>query len=159
VRLGGPPRRRRAVGYNRTPSGDSTTLAEQWNDQRWQIAATPNPTASVNAFNGLTAIAAVDYIAVGRDSVGTLVEEWDGHAWSVETSANPASTLNSLVGVTADSQGTRWTVGSQASSNNPRRTLVERSTAGSSSPSHATGWQRNLLVRLLATEGYSVSSR
>jgi len=74
-------------------TGDSLSLAEQWNGAAWQRRATPSP-GSGDVFGGVACTSASACIAVGghrtqnRNDV-TLAEQWDGTGWKVLASPNP----------------------------------------------------------------------
>jgi hypothetical protein len=74
-------------------TGDSVSLAEQWNGAAWQRRATPSP-GSGDVFGGVACTSPAACIAVGghrtqnRNEV-TLAEQWNGTGWQVLASPNP----------------------------------------------------------------------
>jgi hypothetical protein len=119
------------VGYQSNINGNPfQTVIEHWNGSSWSVIPSPNPGASYNALDGVTAIAGKDAWAVGAyqgNSRGnkTLIEHWNGKSWRITSSPSP-DTYNELWGVAAVSANNLWAVGDTAKQFNTFQTLTEQ---------------------------------
>ena len=92
-------------------------VAELWNDGRWMVTPTPNPTgAGYATLSSVSCASTTACIAVGYASYSSspfsvpLVERWDGSTWSIQTT--PGSTSEAaLSGVSCASPTTCEAVG------------------------------------------------
>jgi hypothetical protein len=68
-----------AVGtYANTLNGQHQTLVEHWNGMNWQAVASPGPGTGIDVLNGVVAVSATNFWAVGAYASGskTLIEEY-----------------------------------------------------------------------------------
>jgi hypothetical protein len=92
------------------------TLIEHWNGKQWSIVSSPNPGATLNDLNGVTALSSKDVWAVGyyfTANVGqdvALTEHWNGKQWSVVNSPSPGPDVV-LTSTAAVSGSDVWAVG------------------------------------------------
>ena len=104
-----------AVGYYQDATKVYRTLIEQWNGTSWSVVSSPNPGATNNYLDGVTAVSATDVWAVGSyedgTSGGTLVEQWNGTSWSIVPSPSPDADQDELLGVATVSASAGWAVG------------------------------------------------
>jgi hypothetical protein len=166
-----------AVGYYANDAnGAQDTLILHWNGTSWSQIPSPNPSATYNTLNGVSADSATDAWAVGTSdtSVGqdALILHWDGTSWSQVTSPNASLTSGALFGVSADTSTDAWAVGfysqgnlrtlilhwdgtnwSQVASPNQgtRRNELSSVSAGSSTDAWAVGEYRNITTRAFDT--------
>ena len=149
-----------AVGdsYTTSPTTDSQTLIERWNNfnKGWYIVPSPNP-GSYNTLNALAQVSSSgDIWAVGSSSLGSLIEEWDGTAWNVIPSPNPVGTSITLNAVSSLTANQAWAVGSYVDSSGQTQTLIEKwnGTVWKIIPSpDVSGASSNVLNGLSTTNG------
>jgi hypothetical protein len=105
-----------AVGYYFANTGAQPTLVEHWNGTSWSVVSSPNPGASFDYLQGVTALSANNVWAVGDYSPGevpiiALAEHWNGATWSVISapSPDPGDSLYSVTNVPHTSK--LWAVG------------------------------------------------
>ena len=92
-----------AVGNANLDSEDATwrTLIEMWNGTTWSVAASPSPSGSKDALEGVSCAAANRCVAVGSsiNSSGyfqTLAESWDGMHWTTTATIDVSTQDNTL---------------------------------------------------------------
>ena len=95
------------------------TLIMHWNGTAWSKVASPNPGASGNLLDGVTASSTGAW-AVGtyakNGAYNTLILRWNGTAWSQVSSPNVGSSADVLFGVAELSTGKAWAVGGYCAS-------------------------------------------
>ena len=85
-----------AVGYGTATTGESTTLAERWDDSRWRIQRSPVPAGTVSAgLSGVSCPSPRTCTAVGQffnsgQRELPLAERWDGTRWRIQPVPSPA---------------------------------------------------------------------
>ena len=99
----------------------TATLIEHWDGTAWRVVPSPNRLTTpnrntINALNGVTAVAPDDVWAVGYTvsldaSYQTLVLHWNGADWSVVDSPNGAGPYNALNAVAAAGPDDVWAAG------------------------------------------------
>jgi hypothetical protein len=91
-----------------TQPGQLRTVVLHWNGQAWTQVASPDPGASFNVLDGVSAVSASDAWAVGNYSsnkgltASTLILRWNGKDWTRVPSPSPnpnSSGYNNLAGV------------------------------------------------------------
>ena len=119
-------------GYVTGPPFVHKTLILHWNGTTWRRVPSPNPSATGNGLNGVSASSATNAWAVGTSDNGvgteqTLTEHWNGTAWTRVPSPNPGGTTRfiTLNGVAAVSATDAWAVGGYANSADVGQTLIE----------------------------------
>lgn len=84
-----------AVGQETTPSHNVVALAERWNQTRWLIQPTPDPSGEVtNALNAVSCPATTSCVAVGSEAPSglgplALAEVGHGATWAMTRPVNP----------------------------------------------------------------------
>lgn len=97
----------------------------------WNVAFSPNPSTTVNVFNGVAATATNDAWAAGyyKDNSTfaelTLIEHWNGSRWSIVPSPN-VGTNSFLYGIAASSASNAWAVGAYEDSKGASHALTEQ---------------------------------
>jgi hypothetical protein len=85
-----------AVGFGTATTGESTTLAERWDGNRWRIQPSPVPAGTISA--GLSGVscpspractAVGEFFGRGQRELA-LAERWDGRRWRVQPVPTPA---------------------------------------------------------------------
>src|SRR5439155_26088550 len=101
-----------AVGsYRAVATGPLLSLAEHWNGTAWKVMPTPNPGASLNRLNAVSAVSASNVWAVGHADDSTLILHWTGAAWVRVPSPSPGTRpSDGLNGVDAVSANSAWAV-------------------------------------------------
>lgn len=112
-----------AVGSYATEGNTFTaTLIQHWDGASWRVIPSPNRLTTpnkntINALNGVTAIAPDDIWAVGYSAsldapYQTLTLHWNGKGWSIIDSPNStAGPYNALNAVTASGPDDVWAAG------------------------------------------------
>lgn len=116
-----------AVGYE-SDGANTRTLAERWQDGRWQIQATPNPAGSqTSAFYGVSCPTLTDCTATGYSGSGALIERWDAGRWRIEsTPPVPGASGAGLVAVSCTTPTACTAVGNEDASTGGEHALAER---------------------------------
>jgi hypothetical protein len=102
-----------AVGTSLGSSPSAATVIMHWDGRAWTQVPSPDPGATFNFLNGVTAISATSAIAVGGYSNGGLrpmMLRWNGSSWTQVTVPNPNNQAGQLFGVAAGPAGV-WTAG------------------------------------------------
>jgi hypothetical protein len=110
-----------AVGHS-GGGATTTSLAERWDGNTWQIVPTPKPTGSSSIFYelaGVSCTSATSCEAVGSDSppignTGLLAERWNGSSWTVQQTLT-ALALGELLGVSCTAATSCIAVGDNGS--------------------------------------------
>ena len=97
--------------YN-DPYEPDLALTLHWNGDHWQPYHAPNP-GVINRLTGITAVAADDVWAVGRQDWGMLLEHWNGNHWSVTVA--PAQISGIYNAIDAIGGDYLWAVGTDPS--------------------------------------------
>jgi len=98
----------------------SSTAVRHWEGRRWSAVKSVDPSAHLNGFHDIVAVAANDVWAVGYFGhwgqysaiTKTLVEHWDGTGWEQVPSPDLAGASDGLISVAAVSATDIWAVGS-----------------------------------------------
>jgi hypothetical protein len=145
-----------AVGWYLNSTGESVTLAEQWNGSTWVVQPTPSPAEVASAsLDGVSCSSATMCIAVGtsydaqKNERAAIVERWNGTDWIASTAAL-AGVETLLSSVSCTSETSCFAVGSARAevSSAERRKIVAEEWNGSSWSVAATispgGWSSEL---------------
>jgi hypothetical protein len=131
-----------AVGAVVTSTGQTVTLAERWNGQRWMVQPTVNPGSSETSqllavsCNATDACTAVGVSGTSAGSLITLAEGWNGASWTIQSTASPAGAVAAgLSAISCTAVNFCTAVGQYATAAFPALTLVLTETWS------GTGWQ------------------
>jgi hypothetical protein len=116
-----------AVGSSSADGGPYLPYALHWNGRRWASVAVPHPGEGNESweFESVTSIGRGDLVAVG--SAGTaaagraLYGAWNGRRWSLSTGPD----ITQLNAVSFDGRKTIWAVGSEITSGQAFRPVVQ----------------------------------
>ncbi|GAC1383875.1 MAG: hypothetical protein NVSMB33_12020 [Ktedonobacteraceae bacterium] len=104
-----------AVGSDSTHFSDiNYTLVEHFNGSSWKAVASPNLGTGTNLLLGVTAISAINVVAVGvsytNGDSSAIIERWNGTSWKfVANPKQPVAELNASARLPGTSQ--LWAVG------------------------------------------------
>jgi hypothetical protein len=116
-----------AVGTASAHGGAYVPYALHWNGRRWASAAVPHPGEGGESwgFEAVTSTGHGDLIAVGSAGSATvgraLYGTWNGRGWSLSTGPH----ITQLNAVSFDGRGATWAVGSESTSDQTFRPVVE----------------------------------
>ena len=154
-----------AVGnYYSNIDSSGKTLIDHWNGTKWTVAASPNPSSSVNGLNGVAALSPGNVWAVGQytdnisDYTEPLIEHWNGTKWAIVPGPKPGSGEAALVSVAATSANSIWAVGNLINQFGNTQTLIEywNGTNWSVIPSPNPGVLSNILSAVTAVSSHNV---
>ena len=118
------------AGGTAPPTGQWTTLIEQWNGSSWSVVPSPNAGTGPNTLQSIVALAANNIWTVGyfgtKRGTQTLTERWDGTQWKIIPSLNVGgeNDLNQVVQVAGTND--LWAVGTSSPRiNSLAQTLTE----------------------------------
>jgi hypothetical protein len=125
-----------AAGYSTDGSGNTTTLAEQWNGSAWAIQSTPNESSGAPVHNDLWGVScaaadscsATGYFTNSSVLLRPLAEHWNGTFWVVEDAPDPSGRHGSSLqgGVSCSSPSKCTAVGWSQNKSGTSFTLAER---------------------------------
>ena len=125
-----------AAGYSTDGSGNTTTLAEQWNGSAWAIQSTPNESSGAPVHNDLWGVScaaadscsATGYFTNSSVLLRPLAEHWNGTSWVVEDAPDPSGRNGSSLqgGVSCSSPSKCTAVGWSQNKSGTSFTLAER---------------------------------
>lgn len=116
-----------AVGTDSAAGGPYRPYALHWNGRRWVSVAVPHPGEGNESwgFEAVTSTGHGDLIAVGSAGSATvgraLYGTWNGRGWSLSTGPH----VTELNAVSFDGRDAVWTVGSETTSDQAFRPVVE----------------------------------
>jgi hypothetical protein len=99
-----------AVGYYTVSSGETLTLAEQWNGSGWSIQSTPNVSGGESQpdthLTGVYCTGAKACVAVGgakskevEAGYVPVAERWNGKEWTLQPLSGPSTTGPTVIGL------------------------------------------------------------
>lgn len=125
-----------AAGSSTDGSGNTTTLAEQWNGSAWTIQSTPNESSGAPLHNDLWGVScaaadscsATGYFTNSSVLLRPLAEHWNGTSWVVEDAPDPSGRHGSSLqgGVSCSSPSKCTAVGWSQNKSGTSFTLAER---------------------------------
>jgi hypothetical protein len=123
-----------AAGSSTDGSGNTTTLAEQWNGSAWTIQSTPNESSGAPLHNDLWGVScaaadscsATGYFTNSNVVLMPLAEHWNGTSWVVEDAPAPRDGSSLQGGVSCSSPSRCTAVGWSHNKSGTSFTLAER---------------------------------
>jgi len=111
-----------STGWAVGSDGDThQTIIAARSGSTWSTEASPNPSATDNYLNGVSAVSPTSAWAVGYETQSSdqymLIAHWSGTMWQQVPAVNPSLTANELFDVSAVSDSDVWAVGSYVDDN------------------------------------------